>query len=602
MAVRVAERLASSQATNATNRMSAAALAVSHALTLAERLKPQPGPQEQFGKCEADIAVIGGGAYGGKSYALLLQPLEYIDDADFRSVTFRRDTTQLRNPGGLWDEACGLYQALGGRPVEGPLEFTWPSGATTKFWHLEHEKSVYAWDSSQIPLIMFDQLESFEESQFWYMLSRNRDPSGKFKPRIRGACNPMPDSWLKRFLGWWIDDKTGYAIPERSGVIRWMLRDGDDIVWADTREELIERFWRPELTATDPKQPHPLSVTFIVARIFDNKIGMQKDPRYLSKLLGMRKHERERLLGDEQLGGNWNARPTAGSLFLRTWCPTIPAEPEDVEWARGWDLAATRPNAQNPDPDWTVGVKVGRYRGRRRFVVSADVKRIREAPSRVEDTLLNTARADGVPVLIQLPRDPGQAGKAQTKSLIGLLAGFNAKEKPVTGDKVTRFSPFSAQAEAGNVDIVAGIPEEYLRSLEGFPDAKHDDDADATSSAFEAVAGGIMGDQVIDYFKGMGAGPKKPERSVAQEIVATGGVPVVVPPPQATDVAGAAQAIAAKGNGAPAPALKLQTEAHRGFMFGAGIRYTADGAGVIVAASEEDALALIRAGCQRVNK
>ena len=60
---------------------------------------------------------------------------------------------------------------------------------------------------------------------------------------------------------------------------------------------------------------------------------------------------------------------------------------------------------------------------------------------------------------------------------------------PETGDKVTRFSPFSAQAEAGNVLVMRGDwNERWMQQLEGFPILPHDDEADATSRAFSLVA------------------------------------------------------------------------------------------------------------------
>ncbi len=69
-----------------------------------------------------------------------------------------------------------------------------------------------------------------------------------------------------------------------------------------------------------------------------------------------------------------------------------------------------------------------------------------------------------------------------------MLVGFSAKATPESGDKVTRFSPFSAQAEAGNVLVLRGPwNEAWFSSLEGFPDAAHDDDADGTSRAFNAL-------------------------------------------------------------------------------------------------------------------
>ena len=448
------------------------------------QIRPQPGPQTDFLACGADIAIIGGGAYGGKTFSLLLVDVAEVPDPAWASVTFRRDTNQIRNPGGLWDEACALYSPLGGRPLSNSLEVLFQSGAVAKFWHLEHQKDVYSWDGAQIPCIKFDQLESFEETQFWYMVSRNRDPSGHVRPFIRATCNPDPDSWLKRLLAWWIDEKTGYAIPERSGVVRWFLRINDNIHWADTREALMEQFGRKDLPPEHALQPRPLSLTFIVARIWDNQIGLDKDPLYLAKLQNLPKHERDRLLGDAKLGGNWNSRPSAGTLFRREWCTKLPAEPANVDWIRGWDLAATEPTSVNADPDWTVGVRLGKYRDANRFVIAADVKRMRKRPAVRDKSLANTAIADGHDCRIRIPQDPGQAGKSQKADLVGKLTGFSVSSDPVTGDKVTRFSPFSAQAEAGNVDYVEGIPEDYLRALESFPDGAHDDDADATSEAF----------------------------------------------------------------------------------------------------------------------
>lgn len=464
-------------------------------------IRPQEGPQERFLSSDADIVVYGGSAFSGKTFGMLLDDLYHYHDADYASVTFRRETTQIRNPGGLWDEACRLFAAFGARQLGQVLEQVFPSGAVAKFAHLEHADSVYAWDGAQIPVLKFDQLESFEASQFWYMLTRNRDPSGKIRPYCRATCNPRP-GWLAELLAWWIDQDTGYAIWERSGVIRWFVRLEEQLHWGDSREELFDRFKIEGLPEEHPDQPRPMSITFIPGRIWDNKIGLQKDPGYLSKLKAQQRVERERLLGDPQLGGNWKVSPGAGNQFSRHWCATLEAEPGEVEWVRGWDLAATRPSEASPDPDWTVGVRLGRYRSnRRRFVIAPDVARLRTGPAGVEAALKNVAEADGPATAIRLPQDPGQAGKSQAAAFTGMLAGYKVRVHPVTGDKVTRFGPFSAQAEAGNVDLVKGIPEAFLASLENFPEGVHDDDADAVSEAFGEFSHALGGANIIEYYR-----------------------------------------------------------------------------------------------------
>ncbi len=81
-----------------------------------------------------------------------------------------------------------------------------------------------------------------------------------------------------------------------------------------------------------------------------------------------------------------------------------------------------------------------------------------------------------------------------------MLAGYNVRSKPVTGDKVTRAQPFSAQAEAGNVLIKrARWNNAYVEELEAFPeDGMPDDQVDASSGGFNALCKNpvVLGDPV----------------------------------------------------------------------------------------------------------
>ena len=105
-----------------------------------------------------------------------------------------------------------------------------------------------------------------------------------------------------------------------------------------------------------------------------------------------------------------------------------------------------------------------------------------------ERCLLNTATQDGKRVRIGFGQDPGQAGKSQALHLVRALSGFTVVAAPESGNKITRFGPFSAQCNAGNVKILRGHwNEELLRVLEGFPDRAHDNEVDACSGAFEML-------------------------------------------------------------------------------------------------------------------
>src|SRR3954467_10979635 len=92
---------------------------------------PQPGPQTAFLASPADIAIYGGSAGGGKTWALLMEPLRHVVNPQFGAVFFRRTLVQVRNEGGLWDESEKLYPNLQAKPRSAPdLSWTFPSGAS----------------------------------------------------------------------------------------------------------------------------------------------------------------------------------------------------------------------------------------------------------------------------------------------------------------------------------------------------------------------------------------------------------------------------------------------------------------------------------------
>lgn len=434
-------------------------------------------PQRIFRETEADIAIYGGSAGSGKSHALLTEPLKNVSAADFAAVVFRRTTKQIKNPGGLWDEASKMYMPLGASPNLSDLKFTFPGGGKLQFSHLEHETNKYDWQGAQVPLLCFDELTHFSQATFFYLLSRNRSMWAG-KKRVRCTCNPDADSWVAEFISWWIDQDTGIPIDDRSGKLRWFVRLNDKMLWADTREELFRKYRNPNLADDHVDQIQPKSVTFVKATIFDNQWLLRNDPGYLASLKALPAVEQARLLG-----GNWKIRPAAGLYFKREWCPVVDVVPSGCEEVRYWDLAATEKTETN-DPDWTVGVKLLRHPASKHFYV-CDARRMRETPFAVETAIKNVASGDGVACRIGLPQDPGQAGKSQAKNFVRELAGYLVTTRSERGDKITRFGPFSAQCQGGNVSFVRGHwNEDVFTSLEGFPMAAHDDDADALSGAF----------------------------------------------------------------------------------------------------------------------
>lgn len=447
---------------------------MSAALDPERRIMPQAGPQQTFLACEADIAIFGGSAGSGKSWSLLLEAMRYPSSVSgFDTVMFRRSTVDLRRPGGLWSETMKLFPYAKGVPINHRLEWVWPNKGSVKLSHLEYDQTVLDWHGSQIGCICFDELTTFTKYQFFYLMSRNRSTT-HIRPYIRASCNADAGSWVAELIAWWWNPATGQPIQERSGVVRYFIRESDDTLrWFDTKQEAM--------IATGRSAETIKSLTFIAAKLADNPALMRSDPGYLGNLMLLAQVERERLLN-----GNWLIRPSAGLYFNRRWVQVVDIAPQVVQTARGWDLAATPETADN-DPDFTASVKIARLVDGRYLVMHA--MSLRGTPADVERAVMNVSSQDGFACTIGLPQDPGQAGKSQIAQYTRLMAGFPLESTPETGDKVTRFSPFSAQAEAGNVLVLRGEwNERWFQMLEGFPELPHDDEVDATSRAFHLVA------------------------------------------------------------------------------------------------------------------
>ncbi|NML67616.1 hypothetical protein HHL22_20640 [Hymenobacter sp. RP-2-7] len=267
---------------------------------------PQPGFQLAALSTPADIAIIGGGAGGGKTYALLMEASRHQYNPDFGAVVFRRSYPMIMNEGGLWDTSKALYPLVGATPREQQLDWKFPAGASVTFRHLQYERTVLDWQGSQIPLLIFDELTHFTSKQFWYMLSRNRSTCG-VRPYVRASCNPDPDSWVAELIAWWIGED-GYPLPERAGRLRYFTRDGEHMVWGDTAEEVVAK--APHLFAGELAQTRPKSLTFIPGSIYENRKLLEVNPEYLGNLMAQDVETRAQLLE-----GNWKVKVDGLALF-----------------------------------------------------------------------------------------------------------------------------------------------------------------------------------------------------------------------------------------------------------------------------------------------
>jgi len=420
----------------------------------AEFIHAQPR-QRIFLKHPADVVIFGGGAFGGKTFALLMEAARYVDNPRYQAVIFRLTYPMIFKAGGLWDSSKELYSG-NAAPLLNPPRWEFPSGAKIAFEHLDDDKTMYGYKSAQIPMMMFDQLEEQEEHRWWYMFSRNRSTCG-VPARIRATCNPDSQSWLAKFIEWWIDQETGYPNQDRIGKVRWMARDddGDQIVWGNTAEEVRAKT-RPDAM--------PKSVTFIPAKVEDNPIGTKKDPGYIANLQMQTRVERERLLG-----GNWKITPAAGLLFPRTAWNECEQFPADARLVRYVDKAYT----EGGKGARTASVIVGELTrdGLRKYFIG-DGRAGRWGDAEREKEIKEMARSDrenyGFRVPMRIEQEPA-AGKFSARFTISNLAGYDVQARPARMKKHIAWQPLASQVQNESVWIVtgkAGPDGEYVRGAQ----------------------------------------------------------------------------------------------------------------------------------------
>jgi predicted phage terminase large subunit-like protein len=448
---------------------------------------PNPGPQSEFYNSTCREVLYGGAAGGGKSAALTALPLRWSTLPGFEAVTFRRESTQLDD---LTQKSEQLFPKVyaGLEPVRSPnYEWTFPAGGKLKYRHCQREHDYKKYDGWEINLVCFDELTHFTEKQYKAICARVRSANPKLPTLIRSTTNPGGDGheWVFKHWGAWLDPEfKAPGLPTRKGPDGKKLPPAlpGEVWWVRTLDDSSEAYFREEPNFGPGVAP-ALSRTFIPAKLEDNPHLLDNDPAYVAQLNALDPVRRAQLRN-----GDWLIRPGAGRYFKRTWVDFVDQAPANpLRRVRAWDLAGTEKKDSKSDPDWTVGVLMSLGRDGRIYV--EDVVRFRGNPGEVTRQIKATAELDTQGITIVLPQDPGQAGKFQANSFRQELRGWIVKARPVSGDKVTRFGPFSTQAEGQLVSLVRGkwnAP--YCEELEGFPDVAHDDQVDATSDAFKFVS------------------------------------------------------------------------------------------------------------------
>jgi len=468
-------------------------------------LRPQEGPQTDFLSTDADIAIYGGGAGGGKTFALVMETLRHMYSPTFSTVIFRKTYREIMNPGGLWDEANFVYRHLpeDDRPAmkQTAMAAEFPSGAVVKFAHLQHEKNKYDWQGSQIGLIGFDELTHFTKSQFFYLLSRARDAKTDIEPYIRGTTNPDASSWVKEYIAPWVSARyrTMEEQAAKVGKRRPILPESGEILYVRSEGDGYQYLHPEDYDRLEPgAQDEYKSLTFIRSLVTDNKILMEKDPAYVKNLRQLPTVERERLLN-----GDWDIEE-GDLMFQRGWFQVVRPENLPVDMlgppVRYWDLASTdRKEVEkvggNKRACFTTGVLLAQHKKTKQFYV-LDVRRVQYNPGKLRDLIVQTAHWDRERwgetlgnTKTYMEQEPGASGKDVIDAYSRELASFFFEGDLPSGNKQSRSEPVASAAERGLFTLVAAPwNEPFLQEMAQFPVGLKDQ-ADALAGAYHKLSG-----------------------------------------------------------------------------------------------------------------
>ena len=195
------------------------------------------GPQTEFLAAGEKDVLYGGAAGGGKSYAMIIDPLRNCHRKAHRALILRRSMPELRE---MIDKSRELYPLAfpGAKFKEVEKLWNFPSGAKVEFGFLERDADVYRYQGQAYSWIGFDEITHLPTEFSWnYLASRLRTTDPEIQTYLRCTANPggVGSHWVKNryispsesnksFLG--KDGLTRKFIPARLEDNPYLAEDG----------------------------------------------------------------------------------------------------------------------------------------------------------------------------------------------------------------------------------------------------------------------------------------------------------------------------------------------------------------------------------------
>ena len=247
--------------------------------------KPNPGPQTDFLSSSEREVLYGGSAGGGKSYAMLADPLHGLNDPNFSGLLVRHTTEELRE---LIQKSQELYpRAIPGiKWSERKSQWTSPRGGRLWMSYLDKDMDVTRYQGQAFNWIGFDELTQWPSPFAWdYMRSRLRSASSmELGLYMRATTNPggSGHSWVKKMF---ID-----PAPYNKPFWATNIETGEEIKYPAGHSKAGQSLFKRR---------------FIPASLFDNPY-LAESGDYEAMLLSLPEHQRKQLLE-----GNWDVNEGA---------------------------------------------------------------------------------------------------------------------------------------------------------------------------------------------------------------------------------------------------------------------------------------------------